>query len=163
MPAKASGDRTRVQPAECASYSWPWRRVWLRWGNNRHPLRFDICLVKDTHNLRLKFRKFYGENETAGMKDQIASLGQQINVAPQCFSHATLDPIALVSFANYFAGRKTNARRGSVMRIIYLSWSQKPAHRRGLPLAPGRIGPLIVGVLLQAQTCQRLRAGLIEG
>jgi hypothetical protein len=33
-------------------------------------------LMKDTHNLSFKFRKFEGQQDAAGMEDEIATLGQ---------------------------------------------------------------------------------------
>ena len=72
--------------------------------------RFGMCLMKNTHNLRLKFRKFEGQDDSAWVKDQIASLRQQVDVAAQSLSHAALDAIAFMGLAQNLAGGETHAR-----------------------------------------------------
>jgi hypothetical protein len=37
--------------------------------------RLGICLFKDTHDLRLKFRKFQREHDAPRVQDEIESLG----------------------------------------------------------------------------------------
>jgi len=103
--------------------------------------------MKNTHDLRFKFRKFESEDGFAGMKDQIAALRQQIDVAAQRFSHAALDAIAFMSFTQNLAGSEADAR-GCLAYEGWLLRSQEPAHRCRLPLAAGGIGALIVCVLL---------------
>ena len=66
--------------------------------------------MKNTHNLRLKFRKFQGEHNAPGMKDEVAALGKQIHMAAEGFFHAALDAVALVRLAQDLAGGETHAR-----------------------------------------------------
>lgn len=66
--------------------------------------------MEDTHNLSFKFRKFDGENETARMKDKVAALGQQVDVAAQNLAHAPLDAIAFMGLAQHLAGGEADAR-----------------------------------------------------
>jgi hypothetical protein len=68
--------------------------------------------MENTHNLTFKFRKFDAENGAAGMKDEVAALGQQVRVAAQCLAHASLDAIAFVGLAQHLAGSEANAWRG---------------------------------------------------
>jgi hypothetical protein len=49
--------------------------------HRRNPRRLGLCLLKDTYNLRLKFRKFQSQYNAARMENQIAALGQQPHVA----------------------------------------------------------------------------------
>jgi hypothetical protein len=111
--------------------------------------------MKDTHNLRLKFRKIDGEDETAGMEDEVGALGQQLDVPPQDVAHAALDAIPFMGFAQHLAYGETHAgskwqlqwqARGNEARLL---GRQKPTHGRRLPLAAGSIGALIIGVLPQ--------------
>jgi hypothetical protein len=44
-------------------------------------------------------REFHREHDAARMEDEIASLGQQADVAAQRFAHASLDAVALSGFA----------------------------------------------------------------
>ena len=67
-------------------------------------------LFKNTHNLRLKFRKFEGQHVAAGMEDEIETDRQQIDVAAQSLAHAALDAIAFVGFAQNFAHCEADAR-----------------------------------------------------
>jgi hypothetical protein len=69
-----------------------------------------MCLMKDTHNLGFKFRKFESEDDPAGMKDQIAALRQQVDVATQSLSHAALDAIAFMGFTQNLARSEADAR-----------------------------------------------------
>jgi hypothetical protein len=111
--------------------------------------------VKDTHNLRFKFRKFDGEDGTARMEDEIAAQRQQVYVAAQGLAHAALDAVAFMGFTKDLAGGEADARGCLAGRgVVGGGWrlrGQKPGHGRGLPLAAGRIGALIVGVLLEAR------------
>jgi hypothetical protein len=66
-------------------------------------------LLKDTHNLRLKFRKFDGEHDAARMEDEIEALRQQVDVAAQGLAHAALDAVALMRLAQHLA--RGEARR----------------------------------------------------
>ena len=75
-----------------------------------HSRRLGLCLLKDTHNLRLKFREFHGEHGAARMEDQIAALGQQIHMAAQGLAHAALDAVALMRLAQHLAGGEPDAR-----------------------------------------------------
>jgi len=45
-----------------------------------HSGRLGACLLKDTHNLRLKFLEIDGKHRTARVQDQVAALGQQLDV-----------------------------------------------------------------------------------
>ena len=54
--------------------------------------------MKDTYNLRLKFREFDGKHKAAGMEDQIKAPGQQVDMAAQGLAHAALDAIAFMGF-----------------------------------------------------------------
>jgi hypothetical protein len=67
--------------------------------------------MKNTHNLSFKFPKFDGENGAAWMEDEVAALGQQVDVAAQSLAHAALDAIALMGFAQDLAGSEANPRR----------------------------------------------------
>jgi hypothetical protein len=118
-----------------------------------------MCLMKDTHNLGFKFREFEREDEAARMEDEIEACGEQMDVAPQSFAHAPLDAIAFMRLAKDFACCKSHAWAG-------WHWSsgeggllagEKPAHGRGLALAAGCIGTLIIGVALEAGSGQGLR------
>jgi hypothetical protein len=111
--------------------------------------------MKDTHNLRFKFREFHSHDETARMEDEIEASGQLANVAAETVAHAPLDAVALMRFADYLTDGKADAGTGG-------QWSsspggrlpgEKPAHGSGLPLAAGSIGALIVGVPLQTRAC----------
>jgi hypothetical protein len=82
----------------------------LRWGLGRHAHGFSICLMKDTHNLRLKFREFDGEHEAAGMEDEVEALGQHVDMAAQGLAQAALDAISFVCFADHFADGEPHAR-----------------------------------------------------
>ncbi len=46
------------------------------------------------------------------VQDQIAALGQQINVTPQDFAQAALDSIAFVGLADHLADGKPDTRSG---------------------------------------------------
>jgi hypothetical protein len=73
--------------------------------------RFGICLLKNTYNLRFKFRKFEGEDRAAGMKDQVAALRQHVHVAAQSLSHAALDAVAFMGFTQNLTGGEADAWR----------------------------------------------------
>ena len=109
--------------------------------------------MKDTYNLRLKFREIHGEHHASGVEDQVATLGQQIHMAPNGLPHAALDAITLVRFAQNLASGEPYARTWRLLGagVSGLLRGQKPAHGRRLALATGRIGTLIVGVLAQAR------------
>ena len=70
-----------------------------------------LAMFQNTHNLRLKLRKFHGEHAAARMEDEIEAGGQQIDVAAQSLAHAALDAVALVSLAQHFAHGEADARR----------------------------------------------------
>ncbi len=72
--------------------------------------RLGFCLLKDTHNLRLKFRKFDGEHRAAGMQDQVEAAGQQVQMAAQGLAHAALDAVALMRLAQHLARGEPDAR-----------------------------------------------------
>ena len=72
--------------------------------------RFGMRLMKNTHNLGFKFRKFESEDGSAWMEDQIAALRQQLHMAAQRLSHPALDAIAFVGFTQNLADGKANAR-----------------------------------------------------
>ena len=115
--------------------------------------------MKDTHDLRLEFRKFDGEDGAARMKDEVASWRQKIEVTAQSFSHAALDTVALVSFADHFADGKPDARGGGVVCFgagVLRAGSEEPTHRCGLAFAACGIDALIIRMLTEAYTCQRL-------
>ena len=122
--------------------------------------RLGPGLLKNTHNLRLKFREFHGEHDAAGMKDQIEARGQQIHVAAQGLAHAALDAVALMGLAQHLARGEADARpQPEQLAPSVRLRRQKPAHGCGLPLAAGRIGALIVGVLAQARRPPGIGAG----
>jgi hypothetical protein len=90
------------------------------------------------------------------MKNEIAALGHQLQMAAQGLSHAALDAVALMGLAEHLAG--CEADTWSLKRFAHgrQARGQEPAHRCGLALAGGRIGALIVGVLTKAHTRERL-------
>jgi hypothetical protein len=102
----------------------------LRWGLGRHARGFSICLMKDTHNLRLKFREFDGEHEAAGMEDEIEALGEQVDMAAQGLAHPALDAISLVRFAHHFADGEPQARPNRQRRpgVSGLLRANEPTH-----------------------------------
>jgi hypothetical protein len=106
-----------------------------------------MCLVKDTHQFRIEFCEIDGQKRAAGMQDQIEALGQQIDVAAQCFSHAPFDAGALVGLAYNLADGESDAR-SIRQQLAAISgnrlWGQKPAHGRRLPLARSRVSALVV-------------------
>jgi hypothetical protein len=75
----------------------------------RHAGRFGFRLMKDTHNLGLKFRKIESEHVAAGMEDEIAIVGQQVHMAAQGLAHATLNEVAFMGVAEHFACSKADA------------------------------------------------------
>ena len=119
--------------------------------------------MKDTHNLRFKFRKFEVEDRSAGMEDEIAAQRQQGDVAAQGLSHAALDAIAFMGFAQDLAGGEADARICWVVSASHLPRREEPAHGRGLTFAAGGIGALIVCVLLQARAGQGSGGGRTAG
>jgi len=143
-----------------------------RWGRSKSPGRFGSRLLKDTHNLGLKFRKIEREHRAARMEDKIATLREQRNVSPQGLAHATLDAIALMGLAHNFAGCESHTRGWDDPVGLLFPWGKEPAHGGRLTLAACRVGALIISVLLQAQASQRLAlncggasppAGLVGG
>ena len=82
-----------------------------------HARRFGLGLLKDTHDLCLKFREFDCQYRAAGMEDQIAPCGQQINMAAQGLAHAALDAVALMGLAQHLAGGQPDARTGGQRRF----------------------------------------------
>ena len=111
---------------------------------------FRIGLSKNTHDFCFEFREFDPKDGTAWMKDQVASRGEQIDMAAQHFAHAALDAIALVGFPEHFACSQSNTRPGNGFCL----WRNKPAHRGRLAFATCGIHTLIVGVLAQTCTCE---------
>ena len=135
-------------------FSWPEARP-----GRRDPARgFRSGLFKNTHNLRLKLRKFHGEHVAAGMEDEIEARWKQAGVAAQSLSHAALDAVTFVRLADYLADGEADARPRRKRRIGTgrRLRGQKPAHGRGLPLTRSRVGALKVGVLAQTRSRQRL-------
>ncbi len=59
--------------------------------------------MKDTHDLGFKFREFESHDETAGMQDEVETYGKQLYVATKTLTHAALDAIALMRFADDLA------------------------------------------------------------
>jgi len=127
-----------------------------------HARCLDGCLLENTHNLGFKFHEIQCEYRAARVENEIAGRGQQVKVAAQSFFHAALDAIALVRLAQNFANGEPNAWRNC--RVIGRLRSEKPAHRCGLAFAAGRISALIISMLAQAQTGQRLprKAALVR-
>ena len=142
-PAKANADKRREWRAKCASYCGRFLR---------HACCLSLCLMKNTHNLRLKFRKFKGEYKPPGMQDEIESRGQHVSMAPQCLAHPPLDAVAFMRLTEYFSRSKSHTRPDRQWRpgVCGSLPGQKPAHGRGLPLAASGIRALIIGVPLQA-------------
>jgi len=66
--------------------------------------------MKNTHNLRLKFRKFKRQHKTARMQDQIETFGKQFYMTPQSLAHPPLDTVAFVRFAEDLSGSKAHTR-----------------------------------------------------
>jgi hypothetical protein len=120
-PAKASVDKRREWRAECASYC----RRFLR-----HAYRLSLCLMKNTHNLRLKFRKFKGQHKPPGMQDQIESSWQHVSMTPQRLAHTPFDAVALVGLAEHLARSKSHTRpsRQCGPCVSGSLPGQKPAH-----------------------------------
>jgi len=119
----------------------------------------SLRLMKDTQNLRVKFREFNGHDETAGMKDEIKALRKQFDMATEAFAHAALDAVAFMGFADYLADGKSDTRAGR-QRSACIGGClprHEPAHGRRLPFAAAGVGALIVGVLFQTRLGQRLK------
>jgi len=118
--------------------------------------RLGLCLLKNTHNLRLKFLEIERQHRAPWMQDQVAARRQQFHVAAKRLSHAALDAVPLMSLAKHLAGGEadTRASRGLGNRAGSGPRSQKPAHGRRLALAAGRIGALIIRMLPQARAGQ---------
>ena len=100
----------------------------------RHARRLGACLLKNTHNLGLKFREFRGEHRAARMQDQVEALGQQVHVAAKHLAHAALDAVALVRLAQHLAGGEPDARAGRLRsvcgarnQLIEADWRLRPA------------------------------------
>jgi hypothetical protein len=109
--------------------------------------------MKETHDLCFKFGEFEGKDDAARMQDEVEAPGQQIDMAAESLSHAALDAIAFMGFAQHFADGETNARACGLAGERL--GSEKPAHGRGLAFAGGGVGALIIGVLPQAQRRER--------
>ena len=119
----------------------------------------DLGLFKDTQNLALKLREVHGEHDAARVKDEIEARGQQIDVAAEGLTHAALDAVALVSFADDFADRETDARSRRSSRALNDLRGQEPAHGSGLALAAGSVGAKVVSVLAQTRVRQSFALG----
>jgi hypothetical protein len=130
---------------------------------DRPPGRLGFGLLKDTHNLGLKFRKIEREHRTAWMEDEVATLGKHRDVEAQSLAHSALDAIALMGFAHYFAGCESYPRARRARIGLRLLRGEEPTHRGRLALAARAVGALIISVLLQAQASQRLALGTALG
>ena len=125
-------------------------------------LGIGLGLFKNTHNLRLKLRKFHGKHVAARMEDEIHSHGQQVGVAAQGLAHAALDAIALVGFAHHFAHSEPDARRRRNLGAGYRLWREEPTHRSRLPFTARGVGAHKIGVLTQPCTSQCLASSRIR-
>ena len=67
-------------------------------------------LVKDTHNLILKFREFQRQHNAPWMQDQIEAGREHFDMTPQHLAHAPLDAIAFMRFAEYLACGEPHTR-----------------------------------------------------
>lgn len=124
---KTSGDRQREVRAEYAS--WLYGRLRRAHHLRRFARCLGGCLLKDTHNLALKFRELYGEHNPARMKDEIVSHGNEVNVTAQSLAHASLDSVAVVSLAQHLANGQSNSRTGWASSIVVgCLRRQEPAH-----------------------------------
>lgn len=98
-------------------------------------------LLKDTHDLRLKFHEFEGKHGAARMEDEIEAFREQLNVAAESLAETALDAIALVGLTEDFAGGEADPRRGGTcvtsIAGMRLPRGKKPAHGRRLALASG--------------------------
>src|SRR5208337_2590215 len=113
-------------------------------------------MLKDTHDLGFEFLEIHGEHRAARMEDKVAARRQQVEVTAQSLFHASLDAIALMSFAQHLSGGEANAWAVSSPR------RKKPAHGGRLALAAGSIGAQIVSVLRQAHSAERLVLNRLE-
>ena len=115
--------------------------------------------MQDTHNFRFEFHEIHGHHKAAGMKDEVETLGKQVDVQAHNLAHPALDPVAFVRFANDLADGEADARtrRQLGARIGGRLRGQKPAHGGGWALAACGIGALVIGVLAQARPSQRQR------
>jgi len=86
--------------------------------------------MKNTHNLRLKFRKFKRQYKPPGMHYQIESRGQHVDMAPQSLAHAPFDSVAFMGLAENLSRGKAHTRpsRQCSPRISGSLPGQKPAH-----------------------------------
>jgi hypothetical protein len=118
------------------------------------------CLLKETHNLGFEFGEFEVKDDAARMQDEVEARGQQIDMAAEGLSHAALDAIAFMGFAQNFAGGEAHTRAcglgGGRLR------RQKPAHGRGLAFAGGGVGALKIGVFPQAHRRERWARGWLR-
>jgi hypothetical protein len=97
------------------------------------------------------------------MKDEIETVRQETDVMAESLTHAALDAVALMGFAQHLADSEADARRAPRMGTCAFSGlrRQKPAHVGGLPLAAGSVRTKEVGTLAQTRARQRLAlAGL---
>jgi hypothetical protein len=94
-----------VAPSNVTHLRWGWR-VWILC----HAGSLRGCLLKDTHNLRLKFLEIHGQHGSARMENEVAARGQQVQMPAQGLFHASLDAIAFMGFAHHLAGGEADAR-----------------------------------------------------
>jgi len=93
---------------------------------------FHLGLLEDTHDLGFQFHEVEREDDAAGMEDEIAAGGEQIDMAAEGLAEAALDAVALVSFAEDLAGGEADARGGrrgvgwERMRCIEADWRLRP-------------------------------------
>ena len=92
----------------------------------RNFLCLGFGLFENTQNLCFKFPKFHGEHRAPRMKNQVAAFREHLCVAAQSFSHAALDAIALMRFAENFASSEPDP--GCFAGICGIMQGKKPAH-----------------------------------
>lgn len=110
----------------------------------------SICLLENTHNLRIKFREFERQHRSVRMKDQIATARQLVDMPPQHFTKPPLDPIALVSWTQDLADSKSDSRASRLTLRC-----QKPAHRCRTALPSFSVYALKIRVPAQPRASQR--------
>jgi len=110
----------------------------------------SICLLENTHNLRIKFREFERQHRSVRMKDQVAAARQLVDMPPQHFAKPPLDPIALVRWTEDLADSKSDSR---ACRLTLCR--QEPAHRCRAALPSFSVYALKIRVPAQSRASQR--------
>lgn len=110
----------------------------------------SICLLENTHNLRIKFRELERQHRSMRMKDQVVAARQLVDMPPQNLAKPTLNPIALVRWTEDLADSKSDSRASRLTLC-----RQEPAHRCGTTLPSFSVYALKIRVPAQPRAGQR--------